>query len=98
MNSTNESYFHPIVMDIGSYGSGQALPVGLRRIKKDVPPGIPAIFRLLRIGNIRSRYRRTPPKDSQKTMQQFHHAQTTGEHIKSKPKKDCLPFRNGKTA
>ena len=28
MNSTNESYFHPIVMDIGSYGSGQALPVG----------------------------------------------------------------------
>lgn len=79
-------------MDIGSYGSGQALPVGLRRIKKDVPPGIPAIFRLLRIGNIRSRYRRTPPKDSQKTMQQFHHAQTTGEHIKSKPKKRLPSF------
>lgn len=72
MNSTNESYFHPIVMDIGSYGSGQALPVGRGRIQKHVPPGIPAIFRLLRGGNVRSRSGRTPPKDSQKTMQQFH--------------------------
>lgn len=92
MNSTNESYFHPIVMDIGSYGSGQALPVGRGRIQKHIPPGIPAIFRILRIGNIRSRYRRTPPKDSQETMQQFHHAQTTGDHIKSKPKKRLPSF------